>query len=120
MLVTAHDAFEYFGRAYGFEVKGMQGISTVSEAGTRNVQNLASFIAERSIAAVFIETSVPQRMVHSLERAVTARGHSVKIGGELYSDAMGDRGTFEGTYRGMVTHNIDTIVSALTSQGATQ
>lgn len=116
VLITAHDAFEYFGRAYGFEVKGMQGISTVSEAGTRNVQELAAYIAEHKIPAIFIETSVPLRMVHSLEQAVQARGFAVTIGGELYSDAMGDKGSVEGTFKGMVMHNIDTIVGALAPQ----
>lgn len=116
ILITAHDAFEYFGRAYGFEVKGMQGISTVSEAGTRNVQELATYIAEHKIPAIFIETSVPKRMVHSLQQAVQSRGFEITIGGELFSDAMGDRGTFEGTFKGMVMHNINTIVNALGAQ----
>lgn len=120
VLITAHDAFEYFGRAYGFQVKGMQGISTVSEAGTRNVQELAAYIAEHRIPAIFIETSVPLRMVHSLEQAVQARGFAVTIGGELYSDAMGDKGSVEGTFKGMVMHNINTIVGALTPPEDTQ
>jgi len=113
VLITAHDAFNYFGKAYGFEVKGLQGISTVSEAGTRNVQELAQFIVDNQIKAIFIETSVPQKTVHSLQQAVRAKGFLVEIGGELFSDAMGDRGTFEGTYEGMIKHNITTIVSAL-------
>lgn len=113
VLVTAHDAFNYFGRAYGFEVRGLQGISTASEAGTADVQNLARFIAERQIPAVFIESSVPQRNIEAVQAAVRAQGFDVVIGGELFSDAMGNPGTEEGTYQGMVRHNVDTIVSAL-------
>ena len=113
VLITAHDAFNYFGRAYGFEVRGLQGISTASEAGTADVQALAKFIAERKIPAVFIESSVPQRNIEAVQAAVKARGFGVKIGGELFSDAMGREGTVEGTYIGMVRHNIDTIVEAL-------
>ena len=114
VLVTAHDAFNYFGRAYGFEVRGLQGISTSSEAGTGDVQSLADFIVERRIPAIFVETSVPHRYIQALQEAVRSRGFEVKIGGSLYSDAMGDPGTPEGTYIGMVRHNIDTIVGALT------
>lgn len=113
VLVTAHDAFNYFGQAYGFEVRGLQGISTAAEAGTRDVQNLAAFIAERRIPAVFIESSVPQRNIEAVQAAVQAQGFEVEIGGELFSDAMGNPGTPEGTYVGMVRHNVDTIVSAL-------
>src|SRR5690606_6920785 len=113
VLVTAHDAFNYFGRAYGFEVRGLQGISTASEASTADVQQLATFIAERRIPAIFVETSVPQRNVEAVRAAVQAQGFDTVIGGQLYSDAMGDPGTPEGTYVGMVRHNIDTIVSAL-------
>lgn len=113
VLVTAHDAFRYFGRAYGFEVIGLQGISTQSEAGAGDVKRLADFITERKVKAVFIESSVPERNIRAVQEAVKARGWDVKIGGELFSDAMGDAGTFKGTYIGMVTHNIDTIVDAL-------
>lgn len=113
VLVTAHDAFNYFGRAYGFEVRGLQGISTESEAGISDVQALADFIVANQIPAIFIESSVPRRNVEALQAAVRARGFDVLIGGELFSDAMGDPGTVEGTYIGMVRHNIDTIVSAL-------
>lgn len=113
VLITAHDAFNYFGRAYGFEVLGLQGISTVSEAGTADIQSLAKFIVERKIPAVFVETSVSPRTIEALKEAVRARGFDVKIGGNLYSDAMGNPGTPHGTYIGMVRHNIDTIVSAL-------
>jgi manganese/zinc/iron transport system substrate-binding protein len=114
VLITAHDAFRYFGRAYGFEVRGLQGISTAAEAGTADVQALADFIAERRIRAVFVESSVPQRTIEAVQAAVQARGFEVRIGGQLYSDAMGDPGTPEGSYAGMVRHNIDTIVAGLT------
>jgi manganese/zinc/iron transport system substrate-binding protein len=113
ILITAHDAFNYFGRAYGFEVRGLQGISTASEAGASDVQALADFIVENQVPAVFIESSVPRRNVEALQAAVQAKGFEVRIGGELFSDAMGDPGTVEGTYIGMVKHNINTIVSAL-------
>jgi manganese/zinc/iron transport system substrate-binding protein len=113
VLITAHDAFNYFGQAYDFEVRGLQGISTVSEASTADVQELARFIAERQIPAVFVESSVPPRTIEAVQAAVRAQGFEVAIGGELFSDAMGSPGTPEGTYNGMVRHNIDTIVSAL-------
>lgn len=113
VLITAHDAFNYFGRAYGFEVRGLQGISTAAEAGTRDVQALADFIAANRIPAIFVESSVPVRNIEAVRAAVKARGFEVRIGGELFSDAMGDRSTVEGTYIGMVRHNVDTIVNAL-------
>jgi manganese/zinc/iron transport system substrate-binding protein len=114
ILITAHDAFNYFGRAYGFEVRGLQGISTEAQAGTADVKALADFIVEKQIPAIFVESSVPQRNVEAVQAAVQAQGFDVKIGGSLFSDAMGSEGTPEGTYVGMVRHNIDTIVSALT------
>lgn len=113
VLITAHDAFNYFGRAYGFEVRGLQGISTESEASTNDVQELAAFIAERQIPAIFVESSVPQRTIEAVQAAVQSQGFDVQIGGQLFSDAMGNPGTPEGTYAGMVRHNIDTIVNAL-------
>jgi manganese/zinc/iron transport system substrate-binding protein len=113
VLITAHDAFNYFGRAYGFEVRGLQGISTAAEAGTADVQQLAAFIVERQIPAVFVESSVPPRYIEAVQATVKAQGFDVSIGGELFSDAMGSQGTPEGTYTGMVRHNIDTIVGAL-------
>ncbi len=113
VLVTAHDAFGYFGAAYGFEVHGLQGISTVTEAGTADVQQLAEFIATRRVPAIFVESSVPTRSIEAVQAAVRARGFEVKIGGELFSDAMGSPSTPEGTYPGMVRHNIDVIVNAL-------
>ncbi len=113
VLITAHDAFHYFGRAYGFEVRGLQGISTASEAGTADVRALADFIVERQIHALFVESSVPVRNIEALQAAVKAQGFEVEIGGSIFSDAMGNPGTPEGTYLGMVRHNIDTIVAAL-------
>ncbi|PID81752.1 manganese transporter [bacterium DOLZORAL124_64_63] len=118
ILVTAHDAFNYLGRAYGLEVRGLQGISTVTEAGTADVQNLAQLIATRRIPALFVETSVSPRAIEAVQEAVKARGFAVSVGGELYSDAMGDEGTPEGTYAGMLRHNIETIAAALTAEGA--
>ena len=113
VLITAHDAFGYFGARYGFEVYGIQGASTSTEAGARDLQNLAELIAERQIPAIFVESSVPRRTVEALREAVQSRGFDVRIGGELYSDAMGDRGTYEGTYIGMFQANVNSIVKAL-------
>jgi manganese/zinc/iron transport system substrate-binding protein len=113
VLVTAHDAFGYFGLRWGYEVRGLQGISTASEAGAGDVQDLAEFLVERSIKAVFIETSVPSATVQAVIEAAESQGGSVTIGGELFSDAMGDPGTEEGTYIGMYRHNVDVIVEAL-------
>jgi manganese/zinc/iron transport system substrate-binding protein len=114
ILITAHDAFNYFGRAYEFEVRGLQGISTESQAGTADVKALADFIVEKQIPAIFVESSVPKRTIEAVQAAVQAQGFNVGIGGELFSDAMGSEGTPEGTYIGMVRHNIDTIVGAFT------
>ena len=120
VLVTAHDAFNYFGNAYGFEVRGLQGISTATEAGIADVQELATFIAERRIPAIFVESSVSPRSLKAVKAAVQSKGFNVEIGGELFSDAMGNAGTPEGTYLGMVRHNIDTIVKALTGTSGSQ
>lgn len=117
VLVTAHDAFSYFGRAYGFEVRGLQGISTAAEAGTGDVQALAEFIVERRIPAIFVESSVSPRAIDAVRAAVRARGFEVRLGGELYSDALGSAGSEAATYEGMVRHNIDTIVAALLQNG---
>lgn len=113
VLITAHDAFHYFGRAYGFEVRGLQGISTAAEASTADVRALADFIVERQIPAIFVESSVPVRNVEALQAAVADRSFEVEIGGELYSDALGSPDGDAGAYTGMVRHNIDTIVGAL-------
>lgn len=112
-LVTAHDAFNYFGTAYGFDVVGLQGINTQTEAGTGDVSKLADFIVEKEIKAIFIESSVPTRTVESLQEAVKDRGFEVSIGGELYSDALGSKEDDADTYIKMYKANIDTIVDAL-------
>jgi len=113
VLVTAHDAFGYFGRAYGVEVMGLQGISTASEYGLKDVQTLVDSLVSRKIKAVFIESSVPKQSIEAVVQGAAAKNHTVAIGGELFSDAMGTPGTPEGTYIGMVKHNVDTIVKAL-------
>ncbi len=113
VLVTAHDAFNYFGRAYDFEVMGIQGISTESEAGLRRIEELVDLLVERGVGAVFVETSVADRNVRALIEGAAARGHEVAIGGQLFSDAMGAPGTYEGTYIGMIDHNVTTIARAL-------
>ncbi len=113
VLITAHDAFGYFGRAYGLEVLGIQGISTESEAGLQDVNRLVDLIVQRDIKAVFVETSVAERNVRALIEGARARGKEVRIGGTLFSDAMGPPGTYEGTYIGMIDHNVTTIVRAL-------
>lgn len=113
ILVTAHDAFNYFGEAYGFQVVGLQGLSTATEAGVQDVQNLSRFIIDNNVKAIFIESSVPRRTIEALEAAVKSKGYAVKIGGSLYSDALGNTGTVEGTYVGMFIYNVNTIVNAL-------
>ena len=113
VLVTAHDAFQYFGRAFDFQVRGLQGISTASEAGTGDMSALAAFIAENRIQAIFIESSIPPRTIEALQAAVKARGFEVKIGGELYSDSLGDAESGDDTYIATFRANIDTIVDAL-------
>ena len=113
VLVTAHDAFGYLGREYGLDVLGIQGISTESEAGLARIGELVDGLVERNIGAVFVETSVSDRNVRALIEGARARGHDVAIGGELFSDAMGAEGTYEGTYVGMIDHNVTTIARAL-------
>lgn len=113
VLVTAHDAFNYFGRGYDFEVWGLQGISTAAEAGTADVQRLADMIAQRRIPALFVESSIPPRTVEAVRAAVRSRGFDVVIGGELFSDALGDPDGDAGTYTGMIRHNVNTIVEGL-------
>jgi manganese/zinc/iron transport system substrate-binding protein len=114
ILITAHDAFYYFGRAYGFEVRGLQGVSTVGEAGAKDRRDLAHFIAQNRVPAIFVEDSVPDEGIQSvIETVKKDTGFQVRLGGKLYSDALGNPGTPAGTYIGMVRHNIDTIVQAL-------
>lgn len=116
VLVTAHDAFGYFGKAFGFDVMGIQGISTESEAGLNRISELVEMLVARDIRAVFVETSVSDRNTRALIEGAAARGHEVRIGGSLYSDAMGAEGTYEGTYLGMMDHNVTTIARALGAQ----
>lgn len=113
ILITSHDAFGYFGRAYGFEVRGLQGISTATEAGTADVQRLVEYVVERRIPAMFIESSVSPKGIEAVREAVRSRGFDVAIGGTLYGDALGDPRSPSGTYVGMVRHNVDTIVASL-------
>ena len=113
ILVTAHDAFNYFGQAYGFQVVGLQGLSTATEAGVQDVQRLAQFIIDKKVKAIFVESSVPQRTIEALQAAVTAKDFEVAIGGTLYSDALGSDGTPEAQYIGMFRANVTTIVNAL-------
>lgn len=113
ILVTAHDAFNYFGKEFQFNVVGLQGLSTATEAGVKDVQRLASFIEEKNVNAIFVESSVPKRTVEALQEAVRAKGKEVAIGGTLYSDALGSIGTMEATYIGMYKHNVKIIVSSL-------
>jgi manganese/zinc/iron transport system substrate-binding protein len=113
VLVTAHDAFGYFGRAYGIEVVGLQGISTVSEFGLADIRRLVDLITSRRVKAVFIESSVPRRNIDAVVEGCRARGHDVVVGGTLFSDAMGAAGTPEGVYLGMVRANVNLIVESL-------
>lgn len=113
VLVTAHDAFSYMGRAYDLEVRGIQGLSTESEAGVKDIEALVTLLVAKKIPAVFVETSVADKNVKALVEGAQAQGHELKIGGALFSDAMGKSGTYEGTYIGMIDHNITTITRAL-------
>ncbi|MBX9954379.1 zinc ABC transporter substrate-binding protein [Peribacillus simplex] len=113
VLVTAHDAFGYFGQSYGLDVRGLQGINTLSEYGSKDVTDMRNYLVENKIKAIFIESSVPRKAIEAVIQGAGKQGHKVEIGGELFSDAMGERGTEEGTYIGMVRHNTDTIVRAL-------
>jgi manganese/zinc/iron transport system substrate-binding protein len=119
VLVTAHDAFNYFGNRFGFTVVGIQGISTESEAGVQDIERLVDLLVERRVGAVFVESTVSERNINALVSGAAARGHKVRIGGELFSDAMGDEGTYEGTYIGMIDHNSTIIARALGGQTPT-
>jgi manganese/zinc/iron transport system substrate-binding protein len=116
IMVTAHDAFRYMGRAYGLEVMGIQGLSTESEAGLKDINRIVDELVQRKIPAVFVESSVSDKNVKALLEGAASRGHQVVIGGELFSDAMGKSGTYEGTYIGMIDHNVTTIARALGGQ----
>ncbi len=116
ILVTTHDAFGYLGRAYGFEVRGLQGLNTETEAGVADVRELAAFIIEHRIPAMFVETSTPSKGIEAVQAAVRAKGFEVEISGSLFADAMGTPGTPEGTYIGLMRYNIDTIVDALRAE----
>lgn len=113
VLITAHDAFRYLERAYGIEVLGVQGLSTDAEAGMQRITELVRLIVERRVRAVFVESTVSDKNIQALVEGCRARGHTLTIGGTLFSDAMGDIGTPEGSYVGMVRHNVRTIVEAL-------
>jgi manganese/zinc/iron transport system substrate-binding protein len=116
VLITAHDAFNYFGRAYDIDVRGIQGISTESEAGIADINKLVDLLVERRIPAIFVESSVSDKNIKALVEGCKSRGHAVRIGGQLFSDAMGRPGTYEGTYIGMIDHNVTTIARALAGQ----
>jgi manganese/zinc/iron transport system substrate-binding protein len=113
ILITSHDAFNYFGRAYGLDVRGIQGLSTESEGGLKQVNAIVDLMVDRGIQAVFIESSVPRKNIDALIEGARSRGHEVAIGGELFSDAMGEPGTYEGTYVGMIDHNVTLTARAL-------
>lgn len=113
ILITPHDAFGYLGRAYDMEVIGVQGLSTDSEASVATINRLVSHVAQRNIPAVFVESTVPRRNIEALIEGCAARGHNLRIGGELYSDALGAEGTPEGTYIGMIRHNAKVITEGL-------
>ena len=113
VLVTSHDAFNYFGRAYRLDVQGVQGISTESEAGLQRINRLVDMLVEKNVSAVFVESSVPRKNIDALVEGARAKGHPVVVGGKLFSDAMGETGTYEGTYIGMLDHNITLVTRAL-------
>lgn len=113
ILVTAHDAFNYFGDSLGFKVSGLQGLSTESEYGVKDVENMVNYLVDNNIKAIFVESSVSDKAMNAVIEGAKKKSHSVVIGGELFSDAMGAEGTHEGTYIGMYKHNINTIVDSL-------
>jgi manganese/zinc/iron transport system substrate-binding protein len=113
VLITSHDAFSYFGRAYRLEVRGLQGISTLSDFGLKDVSDLVNFIVKNKIKAIFVETSMSEQSIKAVMQGCYAQGHRVQLGGKLFSDALGKKGTMEGTYMGMISANTNIIVSAL-------
>lgn len=120
VLITSHDAFNYFGRAYGLNVQGIQGLSTESEAGLQRINELVDLLVDQNVKAVFVESSVSRKNIEALVDGAKSRGHEITIGGELYSDAMGNPGTYEGTYIGMLDHNITTVTRALGGEAPEQ
>ena len=116
VLVTAHDAFGYFSRAYGIDVRSIQGISTESQAGINDINRLVDFVVQRQISAIFVESSVPRRHVQAVIDGAKDKGWELRVGGELYSDAMGPHGEYTGTYTGMIDHNATLIAQALGGQ----
>ncbi len=116
ILITSHDAFNYFGRAYGLEVQGVQGLSTESEAGLQRINELVDLLVEKKISAVFVESSVPSKNIEALVEGARSKGHDVVVGGELFSDAMGETGTYRGSYIGMLDHNITLVARGLGGQ----
>lgn len=116
VMVTAHDAFSYFGKAYGIEVRGLQGISTTAGVAIKDVKELVTFLTERQVHTIFIESSVPPQALESVIEGCAAKGHTIEVGGMLYSDAMGPEGTAEGTYTGMIEHNLGLLQKAFTRQ----
>lgn len=113
IMITAHDAFKYFGRAYNLEVRGLQGISTTAEFGLQDMSQLVQFVTDKKIKAIFVESSVPKKSIEAVIEGCKKRGHNVALGGELFSDAMGSKSSPQGKYVGMVQHNLSTIVKAL-------
>ena len=120
IMITAHDAFEYFARSTKFQVRGLQGISTTAGIGVHDVKELVSFIIEKDVHAIFVESSVPERALASVLEGCREQGHEVRLGGTLYSDALGEAGTPQGTYLGMIEYNVNTIVDALNVQDTTE
>jgi manganese/zinc/iron transport system substrate-binding protein len=115
LLVTSHDAFNYFGRRYGLDVEAIQGISTATEATTSDIERIAELLAERAVPAVFVESSVPRQTLEAVIASARSKGQDVDIGGELFSDAAGDEGTPEATYPGMLRHNCQVVAAGLSS-----
>lgn len=113
VLVTSHDAFSYFGRAYGLQVAGVQGLTTESEAGLQHINDLVDMLVEKNIKAVFVESTVSDKNIQALKEGAASKGHNIVIGGELFSDAMGTSGTYEATYEGMLDHNITVVTRGL-------
>jgi len=116
VLVTSHDAFGYFGRAYGIEVRGVQGISTESEAGLQQINQLVDLLVDRKLPAVFVESSVPRKSIEAVVAGAAARQQKVEVAGPLFADAMGEAGTAAGTYAGMMRHNFRLIAESLSGK----